>query len=164
MVDGVRLEILRCTKCNLEKQSDQFYIRKKSSTDHKAGDHVSWCKQCCKAAAINSYLKIKEHIKKFNLKWPRSEKKKIGHRRRRFKKLYGITIEDRDLMFVSQGGCCAICRPKERGTVGQKRLHVDHDHVSGKVRGLLCMTCNLALGVFEKNKSEVLKYLERGSI
>ena len=59
------------------------------------------------------------------------------HLRRR----YGITAEHFDQMFAEQGGLCAICReaPAE---------HVDHNHRSGRVRGLLCFNCNGALGQF----------------
>lgn len=59
------------------------------------------------------------------------------------KNRYGITIEDYDRMFAEQGGVCLICnRPETQ----RKRLSVDHCHDSGKVRGLLCTTCNIAIG------------------
>lgn len=54
------------------------------------------------------------------------------------KKKYGITRAQYDAMLVSQGGGCALCNapPKTRA------LHVDHDHATGRVRGLLCFRCN----------------------
>jgi len=57
------------------------------------------------------------------------------------RKRLGLSLEDYDALLVAQGGGCAICgtTPKSR------RLHVDHDHKTGKVRGLLCMRCNRAL-------------------
>jgi hypothetical protein len=55
------------------------------------------------------------------------------------RRTYGITEAEYHEMLDRQGGVCAIClRPPKAG----KNLHVDHDHVSGWVRGLLCMTCN----------------------
>jgi hypothetical protein len=58
---------------------------------------------------------------------------------------YGITLEDYDVMLVAQGGGCAICGgPEPEG----QSLHVDHDHTTGAVRGLLCFTCNAGIGMF----------------
>lgn len=66
---------------------------------------------------------------------------------------YGIGVEDYDRMLVEQSGGCAICRrgPEVNRNGFQKFLHVDHDHDSGRVRGLLCDRCNLSIGQFEHN-------------
>lgn len=63
-------------------------------------------------------------------------------------KTYGITVEQYDRMLVSQAGVCAIChKPESMGRLGVTRnLCVDHDHITGKVRGLLCASCNFAIG------------------
>jgi Recombination endonuclease VII len=63
---------------------------------------------------------------------------------------YGLTIEQHDAMFAEQGGVCAICkRPADpNGVRAASRLHVDHDHVTGQVRALLCLTCNQGIGSF----------------
>lgn len=73
---------------------------------------------------------------------------------------YGITVVDYDRMDDEQGHSCAICGgPPNRG---QTRFDVDHDHVTGKVRGLLCRACNLTLVDVERMEA-VLRYLrERG--
>jgi hypothetical protein len=55
---------------------------------------------------------------------------------------YGISLAEYNRMLSKQGGCCTIC---DRKVV----LHVDHNHVTGKVRGLLCGKCNRALGLFQ---------------
>jgi hypothetical protein len=54
---------------------------------------------------------------------------------------HGITMEKYDTLLLQQGGKCAICRK----TV---QLSIDHDHNTGKVRGLLCKRCNSGLGFF----------------
>ena len=59
---------------------------------------------------------------------------------------YGLTPEDVDRMFAEQGGLCAICR--EAPAV----QHVDHDHATNRVRGLLCFNCNGALGQFRDRR------------
>lgn len=64
------------------------------------------------------------------------------------KKLYGLTIEQYEAMLVEQGGVCALCRKPPSGRANGGRLHVDHDHETGRVRRLLCYHCNNALGHF----------------
>ena len=59
-------------------------------------------------------------------------------------KLYGITADQRDEMFAAQGGVCAVCGTAEKRD--RRGFVVDHHHDSGKVRGILCNPCNLALG------------------
>jgi hypothetical protein len=60
---------------------------------------------------------------------------------------YGISPEQYDLMLRYQGGACGICGERPTG-----RLCVDHDHVTGKVRGLLCHRCNLGLGNYRDDQ------------
>lgn len=66
---------------------------------------------------------------------------------------YGITPDDYQFFFQMQGGLCAICNKPETNLrsdrKGLRSLAVDHDHVSGKVRGLLCGNCNRALGLLK---------------
>jgi hypothetical protein len=62
----------------------------------------------------------------------------------RYMKKYGITVEQFDAMVIAQKGLCAACGHAPTG-----RLHVDHDHETERVRGLLCLPCNMALGFLE---------------
>ena len=76
-----------------------------------------------------------------------SGQKQIWDRKSYLRRTYGITIADYDRMFEEQNGVCAICgeaRPEER------TLHIDHDHETGVIRGLLCFRCNNALGDFRE--------------
>lgn len=57
---------------------------------------------------------------------------------------YGLTLEDFDRMFAEQDGRCAACDGRS-----EKRLHIDHDHSTGRIRGLLCENCNLGIGKFK---------------
>lgn len=77
----------------------------------------------------------------------------------KFKRLYGITVEQFNARLSEQGGVCAICRRPESdlGSSGRLRpLSVDHDHVTGAVRGLLCNRCNGMLG-YARDSVETLK-------
>jgi hypothetical protein len=82
----------------------------------------------------------------------------------RLLRLYGITIDDFDKMFLEQNGRCARC---EKSADALKiRLAVDHCHKTGVVRKLLCPPCNTYLGKLEKHRYQLerdLLYLDTGS-
>ncbi len=83
-----------------------------------------------------------------------------GHYNSYYKKTFGITLAQYDEMMLAQGGGCAICH--EQPT--KKRLAVDHDHATGEVRGLLCFSCNIAIGHFRESKDlleATLSYLNK---
>ena len=64
---------------------------------------------------------------------------------------YGITNEQYNKMIEVQENCCGVCG-KQGGTTKSTKLHIDHDHKTGKVRGLLCVGCNMLVGFVEKNE------------
>jgi len=66
---------------------------------------------------------------------------------------YGITVDEYNAMYTAQNGGCYICGEPEIG----KSLSIDHDHVSGKVRGLLCSNHNRALGLMQDDPDILLK-------
>lgn len=68
---------------------------------------------------------------------------------------YGITVEDYREMERRQGGRCAICGGKNRA----ERLHIDHDHKTGKARGLLCRPCNMAVAAWERGGIDLIRKL-----
>jgi hypothetical protein len=90
----------------------------------------------------------KEHLRAYGKSWRQKnpDKQAAKARRQRLRRLYGLTVAQYEAMFVEQGGVCAICRGPSHGP---RPLAVDHDHVSGAVRALLCDDCNKKLGVFE---------------
>ncbi len=78
---------------------------------------------------------------------------------KRLQRTYGITIADYDRMYEQQRGQCAICG-RHQSALGY-RLYVDHSHETGKVRQLLCSTCNTLVGMVENAKmSAILAYIE----
>ena len=80
---------------------------------------------------------------------------------------YGITKTEYLSLIEAQNNKCAICKQPEenRGRGGKiKNLAVDHCHETGKVRGLLCLNCNTALGSIKENKEtliQMIEYLEK---
>lgn len=82
-------------------------------------------------------------------------------RKSHIKRLYGITVERVEEMRIAQGNKCAICADEFSNEKKGKKLHIDHCHSSGVVRGLLCQKCNLHLGWIDKPGilASALKYL-----
>lgn len=74
--------------------------------------------------------------------------------------LYGIDEAQYKALLKQQNGRCAICNKKPSQNGFYKRISVDHSHETGRVRGLLCSSCNPKLGWFEKHKASVLQYLK----
>ena len=86
-------------------------------------------------------------------------------RKSNLQKDFGIGLSEYEEMFEKQGGVCAICKQEET-TIRAGRvmaLPVDHCHKTGKIRGLLCNSCNRALGKFKDSVEHLLaaaSYLE----
>lgn len=83
------------------------------------------------------------------------------HKDIRLKSIYGITLEDYEIMYSKQSGKCLICN-SFKNNKGKDGLVVDHCHTNGNVRGLLCFECNTGLGRFKDNivlLENAIKYL-----
>lgn len=79
---------------------------------------------------------------------------------------YGVTADEHAAMIDAQGNRCAICGepPQPSGVRAAARLHVDHDHVTGAVRSLLCNRCNQGIGYFKDDPAlfrAAAEYIER---
>jgi hypothetical protein len=70
------------------------------------------------------------------------------------RRLYGISAAEYDALLAKQGGVCAICRRRPKG-----RLCVDHCHLTGMIRGLLCHSCNLGLGSMKEDQASLVAAL-----
>ena len=83
------------------------------------------------------------------------------NRNSQLKRWYGITLEEYNALLDSQNGKCAICGIDKPMGVGC--FHVDHDHITNKVRGLLCQKCNMGIGALQDNPiilRKAAEYLE----
>ena len=78
-------------------------------------------------------------------------------RRRHIEVRYGLSLGDFDALLESQNGCCAICHVDSPGNT---TWHVDHDHTTGAVRGLLCRNCNAGLGMFADSLTSLLSAID----
>ncbi len=73
------------------------------------------------------------------------------------KRTYGLTLEAWDQLFERQGRACALCERRDPGS--ERGWHVDHDHVTDRIRGILCIRCNSALGALGDNAKGLAKAL-----
>ena len=146
----------KCSKCNKKYPAILEYFYRDKST--KSG-LMCYCKQCCKKYA-NGYNKdsnVKKHKRDYDKKYRQVVRLHL--------RVYGLTLAEYDQMFEVQDGICAICgRPEtSKNQWGIKRLSVDHNHKTGKVRGLLCVACNSALGYTKEDivvLSKMISYIQ----
>lgn len=78
------------------------------------------------------------------------------YRKYALKNFWGLDQSEYDEMLSDQGGTCGICGSDTPGG-GKKNFHIDHDHDSGEIRGLLCKRCNLGIGHFNDDPELILK-------
>lgn len=116
-------------------------VKCKCSTDKKRGSQIM-CRLCWNKK-MNDYYRINKE--KICLKKMESYRKNPNiSRNANLKNKYGITLSEYNDIFLIQNGKCAICLRHQ--TEFSRSFHVDHDHITRRVRGLLCHFCNLMLG------------------
>jgi hypothetical protein len=144
-----------CVKCTLSR-NDSEYIKNYSKTE-KARNRI---KEYMKEYAADG--KVSEVNKKYYRKnTDKIQKYYHNNRDTWFKsvvKRYGITLEEYRKLHEAQDGRCAICNIAEIEL--SKRMHIDHCHTTGVVRGLLCHHCNTGIGLFKENIEIMRKAME----
>jgi len=146
----------RCCTCKVWLPLEKFG-RNKARPDGLQ----DYCAICHRAAVKRYYDKTpgaKERAKAVSAAWNKAnyERRKRIELRSKLKEK-GLTMEQYDEAIIRQEGGCGICGEKENRHTLQTRLVIDHDHVTGKFRGLLCHNCNVSLGLMRDN----IELLER---
>ncbi len=139
-----------CTRCHATKDWSGFYRRARSMDGFQP-----LCKQCQHVRDKARYESDQAIVKERSRKWvaEHPENRKLVVRKHALKRRYGLTLDDFNAILDSQGGRCAIC-PATTAGYG-RRFYVDHDHATGKIRGLLCHGCNSGLGNFRDSMTTV---------
>lgn len=133
--------------------------------DRVVPDGHKWCPDCDTVMPLGEFPRTRAsrtgtatYCKPCHNARGRASKDKVGGSRTyHLKRRYGITAEEADAMLAAQGGLCAVCRTAPAA-------HVDHDHETGRVRQLLCFTCNGGLGQFRDDPAVLraaARYVER---
>lgn len=134
----------KCTKCGIMKPADAFGRR---------GEPQGY---------------LKSHCLKCTREYGRNYKRKVVALGYEYERKYGITIEQYNSLVEQQSGKCAICQRVPNHTLNNglksSKLFVDHDKNTNHVRGLLCQTCNIGIGMLEHSidfLKAAIKYLEK---
>lgn len=144
-----------CSGCGEVKPLEQYHRTTRTKTGR-----VGRCKNCKNLTGkhwrVDRAAKASEDVYRYKRSYDLA-------------RTFGITLDDYEVLFDAQGGVCAICRLPERKRHQSGRvsaLAVDHDHETGVVRGLLCNTCNRAIGLMSDDPallSAAAAYLEDSS-
>jgi protein-arginine kinase activator protein McsA len=132
------MEAKICTKCKLEKPFSDFNKFKNGKFGLRAV-----CRHCHNESSKEYYENNKVSVTAKNIKWGKDPKNKEAIRFYFIKRTYGIDKKAWLELLKSQNNACAICS-KTSDDLGF--FYTDHDHETGKVRGLLCQNCNTVLG------------------
>lgn len=130
-----------CNICLESKPLDAFSVLKKGAQ----GRHPA-CKVCRSIQSKAWYNSKRAEI----LKSRRERHRRTGEYRRH---VYGLSLEDFTSLAAAQNGRCAICLEVPTG----RGFHVDHCHLTGRIRGLLCRGCNLALGQMKDDPARLMR-------
>jgi hypothetical protein len=130
----------RCPRCREVKQVSDF----RHEPSRPRGLAI-YCRACDPIIRREKYLTRRQAHNDYARRYQqeRPEKRSAYTRRYALKKFYGITPEQWDQMYERQRGCCLLCGEAP----ARKRLHVDHCHETGLVRGLLCTSCNSGIAL-----------------
>ncbi len=139
-------------------------------------ERKSYCKRLCQSCYVDARQKVRTRMASCHPDRPHSahglcvncysarqlrkvdpKRRSAKWRRAHLKHTFGISVEQFEAILASQDGRCAICRE----TFGDRRAAVDHNHDTGAVRGLLCVSCNTRLAFVEKYGHEALAYLAK---
>ena len=149
-----------CTKCGKEYCAplEKWFYK---STREKDGFQYT-CKNCVRGNRCSD--KSRQHIQKYNKsksgrlaakKYRNTKKGRLANKISQLKTKYGLSLLRFNMLFHKQEGCCAICGKHQSEL--KVNLSVDHDHQTGKVRGLLCFNCNTGMGNLGDNTELLLK-------
>ena len=135
-----------CPQCEQEKARSEFYLKKNIQKRSGLLERVVPCKECHKRNRKDNYELYRD----------KQENWRLNH-------FYGIDKDEYNRMLEEQGGTCMICN--KAGDIRKKdsrpiALAVDHNHETGKIRGLLCLNCNSGIGKLGDSTDILRKAIE----
>lgn len=140
-----------CARCREVKPLTMFGVYRRRLKGGISEGLQSYCK-ACRVALASAFGKANP------------AKTRDTRRRMKLRKNYGITPDQHAAQLAAQGGNCAVCKAS-LGEKSPQTVHVDHCHATGKLRGILCGNCNVALGNFKDDVATMkaaIAYLLQG--
>lgn len=149
----------KCSHCKILRDLSEFHKR----WNGKDGLNAE-CKWCFQKRYKEFPPERKLRLRTKAREWQKRNPERVAAKARKcwLKNKYGLTLQQYADMLKAQNYCCAICFIPEEELV--KGLAVDHDHSSGKIRGLLCGGCNTAIGRFRDDTiilARAIRYINR---
>lgn len=136
------MKFKKCTRCGEEKPISNFYVERR----YKGKPYYNArCKPC--ACEVAKEWRIR--------KYGSNER---GHRALWLKHKYNLDIDEYDRKIDEQGGICPICKRSPEShpkSTRYKFFPVDHCHRTGKIRGIICHDCNLAIGLLQEDVDRI---------
>lgn len=148
-----------CTRCREIKDIEEFSPSKRGKDGRR-----SHCHRCCCIASKEWRNKNADRVRETAASYRKNNPEKVREwakrnpdkikaksRRQELKRNHNITQEEYEMLLNSQDGKCAICETDKPNCLGVEYLSVDHDHETGRIRGLLCQNCNMGIGHLKDN-------------
>lgn len=162
--DEVLIEKI-CCKCKNKKPINEF------GKDKHNKDGLTYDCKICRNQLANDRIEDKpsyykgrnEKTKSYRKQYNSKDENKQRQRNLELIKNFNITLEEYDKLLKQQNGVCAICGGKQN-SIRNKNFAIDHCHTTGKIRGLLCDSCNRGIGLFKDNielLNKSIKYLKK---
>lgn len=139
-----------CSQCGVSKPLSDYHKNKGARLGVKAA-----CKACTNARRRSKRQESPHVYRERNRRYRERNRGKV--RDNYLRKNFGIGLSDYNEMLKEQAGKCAVCLTPEVEL--PQALSVDHCHATGQVRGLLCKSCNLALGNLRDSRDAIIRAL-----
>lgn len=141
------METKICRECQEDLPLVDFYAG-------SSGKPVMDCKSCYNRKSVERHRADRaKNPEKWKRRWASRQRDPRKVKSYNLMSRFGFDIETYDEILDIQGGGCAICGQQDE----DEYLHVDHDHETGRVRGLLCGPCNRGLGLFADSQERLVK-------
>lgn len=144
----------RYCRCHYLVANEAELMRKAGGQPWTHDRRISWDVRCAARIMMHPLWRVGMSFRDMKNAKQKDRRSRVGRiRADSLRQRYGIDDEKYQQMLIAQNGCCALCGGTDKDRWG--RFHVDHDHTTMRLRGLLCPKCNLGLGTYESLRAKI---------